>query len=44
LGWLSAEVGGGEARVEVPEGMTVEVGGAEVAGGRHSVPLTEAGA
>lgn len=39
LGWLSAEVHDGEVRVEVPTGMTVDVGGAEVPSGRHHVPL-----
>lgn len=39
LGWLSAEVRDGEVRLEVPDGMSVDVGGTEVTGGRHRVAL-----
>ncbi|MGI8702592.1 MAG: hypothetical protein ACR2JU_15580 [Nocardioidaceae bacterium] len=41
LGWLSVEIDSGEVRVEVPRGMTVDVGDDQITGGRHRVPLRE---
>lgn len=38
-GWLSAEVTATSAAVEVPEGVALEVAGAELGRGRHRVPL-----